>query len=109
MAKKQQKGLKDYMAVGAYSAALIFRNLTFVLFLGFLALIYIANAHYAEKKVREIQALQHEIKELRWRYMAARADLMYSLKESEVAKAVEPLGLKPIKGKMKKVIVEEAP
>ena len=78
MAKKQ-KGLGSYMAVGAYSAVLIFRNLTFVLFLGFLGIIYIANAHYSEKKVREIQALQDDIKELRWRYMAARADLMYSL------------------------------
>ncbi len=97
------------MAVGAYSAMLIFRNLSFVLFIGFLGIIYIANAHYSEKKVREIQALQNEIKELRWRYMAARADLMYSLKESEVTKSVEPLGLKPIKGKMKKVIVKKAP
>ena len=107
MAKKQ-KGLGSYMAVGAYSAVLIFRNLTFVLFLGFLGIIYIANAHYSEKKVREIQALQDDIKELRWRYMAARADLMYSLKESEVAKTVAPIGLKPIRGKMKKVIVEKA-
>lgn len=108
MAKKQ-KGLGDYMAVGAYSAVLIFRNISFVLFLGFLGVVYIANAHYSEKKVREIQSLQDEIKELRWRYMAARADLMYSLKESEVAKTVKPLGLKPIKGKMKKVYVEKAP
>lgn len=68
---------------------------------------YIANAHYSEKKIRAIQDLQREVKELRWEYMSIKSGLMYNTKQSEVVKAVAPLGLKPMKGKPKKIIVEK--
>ena len=63
MAKKQ-KTLKDYMAVGHMSASMVLKNFPLVLFIGFLLLIYIANAHYAEKKVRLIQQYEGDVKEL---------------------------------------------
>jgi len=106
MAKKQ-KGFKDYMGVGAISAKLILQNLPYVLFIGFLLLIYIANAHYAEKKVREIQKLEDEVKELRWQYISYKTELMYNSKRSEVLKGVKQKGLKPIKGKPKKIEVAQ--
>ena len=55
---------RDFTMLGSMSAQLIFKNFPFVLFLGFLTILYIANAHYAEKKVRQIQSLQKEIKDV---------------------------------------------
>ncbi len=107
MARKKNKSFKDYMAFGNLGAELVLKNLPYVLFVGFLAIVYIANAHYSEKKVREIQRLQAEIKELRWHYRSLQSELMYNSKRSEIAKRVAPLGLKPMNGKTKKIIVKK--
>ena len=105
MAKK--KKMTDYLAFGQISSEWVLKNFPFVLFLVFLVIFYIANAHYSEKKVREIQELQGEVRELRWEYMSLKAGLMYNSMQSEVTKSVEPLGLKPMKGKPNKIIVEK--
>ncbi|MBO9150620.1 FtsL-like putative cell division protein [Chitinophaga sp. GCM10012297] len=75
---------------------LITRNLPFLLFLAVIALVYISNSHLAEKKVRRINKLSREIKELKWEYLSVRSELMFRSKLSEVSKAVEPLGLKEL-------------
>jgi hypothetical protein len=75
---------------------LITQNLPFLLFLAVIALVYIANSHLAEKKVRRINKLSKEIKELKWEYLSVKSELMFRSKLSEVSKAVEPLGLKEL-------------
>ena len=100
-----KKGYKEYFDVGSMSASLVLKNLPFILFLGFLAIVYIANAHYSEKKVREIQALQKDIKEIRWHYMAIQSALSLSSKRSEVEMSVAPLNLKMAKGTPKKIFI----
>ena len=99
------KSFKEYTALGNISAELVFKNLPFILFLSFMAMIYIANAHYSEKQVREIQILQSELKQQRWQYMSLKSELMYQSKRSEVIKAVKPLGLKVNKKRPNKIIV----
>jgi hypothetical protein len=74
----------------------ITQNMPFILFLSLLALIYIANSHMAEKKIRRINQLGREIKELKWEYLNVKSELMFRSKMSEVSKAVEPLGLKEL-------------
>lgn len=74
----------------------ITQNMPFILFLAVLALIYIANSHLAEKKVRRINKLGREIKELKWEYLNVKSELMFRSKMSVVSKAVEPLGLKEL-------------
>ncbi len=98
--------MTDYLALGQVSSEWILKNFPFVLFLVFLTIIYIANAHYSEKKIRQIQSLQNEVRELRWEYMSLKANLMFSAKQSEVTKAVAPLGLKPMKGRPKIIKVK---
>lgn len=105
MAKR--KALKEYFEFGNLSASLILKNLPFVLFLSFLMLVYIANAHYSEKKVRAIQSLQKDVRKLRWHYMALQSELMYNSKRTEVAKIVSPLKLEMPKGTPKKIIVSK--
>ena len=102
---KSKKGIKDYFALGSISSGWVLKNLPFVLFVSFLALIYIANAHYSEKKVRQIQLLQKDVRKLRWYYMALQSDLMYDSKRSEVVKKSEPLGMKSGNAIPKKIIV----
>lgn len=100
---KQTKSFKDYTALGSLSADLVLKNIFFVFFLGFLVIVYIANAHYAEKQVNEIQRLQKEVKDLRWQYMSIKSNLMFNSKQSQVAKSVKPYDLKIRSKKPKKV------
>ena len=70
------------------------RQLPFLLFLMLMAMIYIANSYYAEKTVRDINRVNNELKELRSEFITSKSDLMFISKQSEVARAVLPLGIK---------------
>lgn len=105
MAKK--KGIKSYFELGYLTSDLVLKNLPFVFFFGFLGTIYIANAHYAERNVREIQVLQKELKELRWYYMSLQSENMYNSKQSVVTGKVKKEGLKPMRGKPNKIEIKE--
>jgi hypothetical protein len=72
----------------------IVRHVPFALFLSLLAIFYIANGHYTDNTIRNIGNAQQELKQLQYRYKTLKAEVMYRSKESELSKAVEPLGLK---------------
>jgi hypothetical protein len=76
----------------------------FVLALG---LVYIGNTHYAEQTVRKINMMQIEVEDLRADYTTLKSDLMFSSKQSEVARKVRPFGLKESLTPPFKVVVEE--
>jgi hypothetical protein len=64
--------------------------------IGFITLVlifYIANAHFAERKVRQIEKMKIEVEDIRADYTTLKADLMFASKQSEVAKKVSVLGL----------------
>ncbi len=69
-------------------------QLPFILFLVLLAVIYIGNGHYADKVIRNTGKARAELKQLQYEFKVLKADVMYRSKESELVKAVEPLGLK---------------
>lgn len=66
----------------------------FAIFLGILAIVYIANGHYADNTLRRTARAREELKQLQYAYKTLQAELMYRSRESELAKAVEHLGLK---------------
>jgi hypothetical protein len=74
----------------------IVRNIPYFLFLSVLAVIYIYNGHFADKTVRNINAVNRELKELQYEYKTLKSEVMFRSKQSELAKAVEPLGLKEL-------------
>lgn len=74
----------------------VVRQLPFFLFLTLLAVIYIYNGHYADKMLRNISKTTREVKELQFEYKAVKKEVMYRSKQSELVKAVEPLGLKEL-------------
>lgn len=72
------------------------RQVPFFLFLAALAVIYIYNGHYADKTIRNINRTAKEVKELQWEYKTVKSEVMFQSKQSELVKAVEPLGLKEL-------------
>jgi len=74
----------------------IVKQVPFFLFLTLLAVIYIYNGHYADKTIRNINRTAREVKELEYEYITVKSEVMFRSKPSELAKAVEPLGLKEL-------------
>ncbi|MDQ2862390.1 MAG: FtsL-like putative cell division protein [Bacteroidota bacterium] len=72
------------------------KGIPFYLFAAALAIIYIANGHYADKTIRKINATAKHLKEMEYEFKTIKRDVIFRSKESELAKAVEPLGLKEL-------------
>jgi hypothetical protein len=74
----------------------IMKNIPFFLFLAALAVVYIYNGHYADNVVRDINRTNKEVKELQYEYKTLKSEVMFRSKQSELAKAVGPFGLKEL-------------
>ena len=74
----------------------VMKNISFFLFLAGLAVVYIYNGHYADKISRDINRTSKELKELQYEYKTLKSEVMFRSKQSELAKAVDPLGLKQL-------------
>jgi len=74
----------------------IVKNIPFYLFASALAIIYIANGHYADKIIRKINTTATHLKEMEYEFKTVKRDVIFRSKESELAKAVAPLGLKEL-------------
>jgi Bacteriodetes cell division protein (FtsL-like) len=72
------------------------QQVPFFLFLAVLAVVYIYNGHYADKTIRSINRTAKEVKELQWEYKTVKSEVMFQSKQSELVKAVAPLGLKEL-------------
>jgi hypothetical protein len=69
------------------------RHLPRVVFVFALILVYIGNTHYAEQTVHAINKAQTEVEDLRADFTTLKAQLMYSSKQSEVARKIKHQGL----------------
>jgi Bacteriodetes cell division protein (FtsL-like) len=72
----------------------IVRNVPFFLFLSLLAVLYIANGHYADNTIRNINKTTKLLKEQEYEYKSLNGKLMFQNRLSEVSKAVDTIGLK---------------
>ena len=79
-----------------FSYRWIVKNIPYFLFLSALAVVYIYNGHYADKTIRNINRVSKELKEMQYEYKTLKSEVMFRSKQSEMAKAVEPLGLKEL-------------
>ena len=86
------------------------KQIPFILFLVFVAIIYISNTYYAEKIVRKTNTVNNEIKELRSEYITSKSDLMFISKQSEVARTADfmKIGIKESVVAPKKIVIEKA-
>ena len=74
----------------------IVKQVPFFLFLTLLAILYIFNGHYADKISRDLNRTTKEVKELQYEYKTIKSEVMFRSQQSELVKAVEPLGLKEL-------------
>lgn len=88
------KGLSSVFSGTFLSNEKNLQHIPFILFLAVIAIFYIANGYYADDKIREVNRMTNELKELRTEYISTKSELMFASKQSEVAKAAETLGLK---------------
>ena len=95
----------QFFTEGFVSKRAATKTLPFVIFLAFLAMVYIGNRHYAENNIRKIDKLNKEVKELSWDFKTLKADLMLKSTQTEVAKQVDTLGLKEPIEPPKKIII----
>ena len=74
----------------------IVKNIPFYFFISAIAIIYIANGHYADKAMRQINTTGKHLKEMEYEFKTAKQEVIFRSKESELARVVEPLGLKQL-------------
>ncbi|MFO7828576.1 MAG: FtsL-like putative cell division protein [Bacteroidales bacterium] len=93
--RKEHKfgSVKDFLDGSLIANDFIVRQLPFIVFLVFMAFIYIGNRYHAEKVVRRNVELQKEINELRAEAITISSELMFISKQSEVVKRVKTRGL----------------
>jgi cell division protein FtsL len=72
----------------------IVQKLPFILFLAFLAVLYIANGHWADNTIRDINKTAKEVKDLQYEYKSLKSEEMFKSRESQITEAASPLGLK---------------
>lgn len=73
---------------------IIIKNLTLLVFIAFLGVLYIANVHIAEGKILKIEKLKKEVKTVRYRYMDVKQSIHYTSMPSVIEKKVSDKGLK---------------
>ena len=97
---KKERNQRSEPLVNGWKRWLNYQSLVhqvpFFLFLAVLAVVYIYNGHYADKTIRSISKTAKEVKELQWEYKTVKSEVMFQSKQSELVKAVEPLGLKEL-------------
>ncbi|MCD4698656.1 MAG: hypothetical protein K8S16_20695 [Bacteroidales bacterium] len=98
------RSLQSILGGGFLTREKTARNLPFVLFLAFIAILYIGNSYYAEKNIRKIERLQKELKELRYEHIYTKSKLMSKSRQSEVAASLATRGIKESLVPPKKII-----
>lgn len=92
----EQKEIKLEWKKWLFNYQWVVSNIPFFLFLSLLTVLYIYNGHMSEKTIKEINKTIRELKEVQYEYKTVRSELMFRSKQSELIKAVEPMGLKSL-------------
>jgi len=81
-------------------------NIPFLLFMFGIGIFYIGNSHFGESTIIGMEKMNREIKELKSEFISTRSELMFVSKQSEVAKAVAPMGIYESVVPPKKIVVK---
>lgn len=76
-----------------YAQIIRIQFLSRIIFIAALSVLYIANRHSAEKKVRAINQLEVQVEDLRADFTTLKASYMLASKQSEVVKRAKRIGL----------------
>lgn len=92
--KKHTKEKKQSLVKGIISYEWILKNLVFFLFLALLAVLYIANGHWADNNIRDINTATAQVKDLQYEYKSLKSIEIFKSREPQITEAATPLGLK---------------
>jgi hypothetical protein len=84
---------KDLIDGSALNIASIAKQLPFIMFMVFLAVVYITNRFHAEKIVRRLDTMNILVKELRAEQITTATELMNLSKPSKVQELINSKGL----------------
>jgi hypothetical protein len=89
-----EKKYSPRRAIGeVFNYGWIVKNIPFFLFLAVLAVLYIANGHMSDNRIRKINDTARRLKDLQYEYKTLKSDMMFKSRESEMVKAAQPMGL----------------
>ncbi len=91
---EMKEGKKDWKRL--FSHQWVVRNVPYFLFLSALAVLYIYNGHFSDSTIKSINKTSKTLKEAQYEYKSLKSEVMFRSKQSELAKAVAPLGLKEL-------------
>ncbi len=97
--KTKKKGVMAKFLEGIFGGTFLaneknYKHIPFMLFVACATIVYIAYGYYADDTIREVNKITNNLKELRSEFIYTKSELMFASKQSEVAKAVEQIGLK---------------
>lgn len=92
--KRVSKSLSQVLGGEYLSRRSVMDNLSFLVYLAVLAMLYIGNTYYAEKTFKDIEKIKTEMKEYRAQYITAKSALMNHSRLSEIEKRANVLGLR---------------
>ena len=82
------------------------KSAPFLLYLAFLAILYIFNSYFSEKKNIQIEKMKKELKELRTESINVKSKLMFNSRQSEINRRIGLYGLKESVKPPIKIVVE---
>jgi hypothetical protein len=104
--QKVGRAIKEFLG-GEILKVSTFRLFPYLVFITFLAFVYIANNYYAERKIRQINKLRKELKEIRYEYITTKSKLTDLTKQSQLAKRLDHTGIKESTDPIKTITIEE--
>ncbi len=82
------------------------RWIPFILYLSFIAVIYIGIRYYGESTELKVKNLEKNLEEYRAEYLTIKSEMMYKTKQSHVAKMVDSLDLQELTKPPKKLKIK---
>jgi hypothetical protein len=108
-ARRRQSGtgraFRSILDGSVLTRELAIRLLPFVLFFMVLCVAYIANSYYAEKTLRKINRVRHELRDLENQYIYSKSQQMMYSRRSNVAAMIDSSGFIESLTPPKKIIV----
>ena len=100
------RGIREFFG-GEMLTSGTFKFFPFLMFIAFLAAIYISNNYYTETKIREINKIRRELKEMRYEYITSKSELTNLSKQSQLAKRLSGKGVKESTDPIKTIKIKE--
>ncbi|MFP4470235.1 MAG: FtsL-like putative cell division protein [Bacteroidales bacterium] len=85
----------------------VFAWMPFIFFIALIGIVYIGNNHFAERKIREINRLNTEIKELGFDYLNMKSRVNEKTRASFLARELEKHGIKPLVEPPEKIFIKK--